>query len=369
MFFRRHLVEENTRLKEVLESEEIRHEQEISLLRQQLEEQAEQNEYLRKSLTADSEVMSSQLKGGAMLETIRTGLANSAEELSVEQEGLKQLGSMFEQTGEALSRLESRAGCINQQAEESMESVLQLDRTAVSITRLVSSIQEISDQTNLLALNAAIEAARAGEAGRGFAVVADEVRGLASKAHEASAEIESLVSKVITQTTSIKGMIELNQTSAAEVSVSSEQIDGVVSQVLSRSRRMQEVIDVAAVRGFLDTVKLDHVVWKNAVYRQIETRSFSELPNRHTECRMGKWYFEGDGSRVYSSLSSYRDMDGPHQLVHDSGRNAIQAGSDGNFELMAQHLNAMEEASLKVVQAVEKMMQEVVVVRYGEQRR
>jgi len=123
---------------------------------------------------------------------------------------------------------------MSQQLEQAVQVILRLDSDSRDIGRVIGLIREIAEQTNLLALNAAIEAARAGEQGRGFAVVADEVRTLAQRTQSATQEIETIIVKVQGRAKEAVGAIQ-NAEQKTESSVRSVEDSANALNIISGS--------------------------------------------------------------------------------------------------------------------------------------
>ncbi|WP_309475839.1 methyl-accepting chemotaxis protein [Pseudomonas donghuensis] len=128
----------------------------------------------------------------AMSEMVATvqEVARNAEEAS---EATRQADSQAKQGNRVVQQALNQIGQLADDIGSSASAISQLSEESERIGTVMTVINAIAEQTNLLALNAAIEAARAGEAGRGFAVVADEVRGLAQRTQQSTAQIEALI--------------------------------------------------------------------------------------------------------------------------------------------------------------------------------
>jgi hypothetical protein len=113
---------------------------------------------------------------------------------------------------------------------------------------------------------------------------------------------------------------------------------------------MVQTISRNAAGAFIEVVKLDHILYKLAIYKVLAGQS-DQSPDdfaSHHQCRLGKWYFEGEGVQLADS-PAYRKLDEPHAVVHDAGVRALRAREAGDTEGCLRALEAMEEASDRVI--------------------
>lgn len=195
---------------------------------------------------------------GAMEQMTKTIIENTRNANSA-AESAKSAGDKAKEGGDVVVQTIKGINRIAEVVVHSAETIQALGKSSDEIGEIIQVINDIAEQTNLLALNAAIEAARAGEQGRGFAVVADEVRKLAERTTKATKEIEAMIKQIQRDTT---GAVESIQEGTKEVEKGKELANKAgesLHEIIANSDKVAEIIGQLAVASEEQTLTSEQI--------------------------------------------------------------------------------------------------------------
>ncbi|MES9954447.1 MAG: methyl-accepting chemotaxis protein [Candidatus Thiodiazotropha sp. 6PLUC2] len=345
-----------------LESENNKLREKAAALEQQLDRQSETLTSLQQHSSGESQLNelmtfeNSQMKAG--LGIIQSDLADSVVSAKHTLSCATNVRSHFTGLTTDISHITEALDDLSRLSTHAEGSVKNMSSRATEISSILAFIRGIAEQTNLLALNAAIEAARAGEQGRGFAVVADEVRGLADKTQSAISDTNDVIQSMQQNVESVGGdstrLIECIDHVQSKVKGFEENLKNINEEVKGYFGDISATTDSV----FMGLAKLDHMLWKVNTYLSINHGEAAFEFVDHHNCRLGKWYYEGEGDEFFSSSPYYKALEQPHEIVHKTTHDIFKLlQSERDYSALMNALKTMEENSMEVFRKLDEIKQ------------